>query len=362
MRLKWVLIFIVSFLAAASPAAASPLGIAGDYNEFVFGSIDLQYTDSFGGVAAGGDATFKNVSVGSHNPTPLPAGDLVVGGNLDFDEGSVGYFAQNNSGDPAYQKGSIVVGGKAAFGLKDGSPNVGYGSLSENTQTIDFQAAWDHLTGVSSLWSGLSSNGTTDIFKNTAGDVYQVELHGSNETLNVFDLGALNQAGTVNLNDLGFYLDVPATSTILINVPGEKASFESFGYYFFDQATGEYIKGSEDKLGLFPDSRILYNFYEADALTMSLIEIHGSVLAPWADVVFYEGHIEGNLIAQSLQGRDGQYLDPRTNLLRPYYSGEAHDELFDGDLPVPEPSTCALIAVGLLALLLSRRRPAMKTA
>ena len=361
MRLKWISVFIVSLLAVPSLVFASPLGIAGGYNEFIFGNIDLQFTDSFGGVAAGGDANFKNVSVGSHNPTSLPAGDLVVGGDLYFDEGSVGYFAQNNSGDPAYQKGSIVVGGKATFGIKDGHPNVGYGTLSENTQTIDFKAAWDHLSGVSSLWSGLASNGTTDIFKSAAGDVYSVELHGNNDTLNVFDLGALNVAGTTDLRDLGFYLDVPASSTILINVPGEKAAFESFGFYFFDTDKGSYIEGSQDNYGLFPDSRILYNFYEADALTMSMIEIHGSVLAPWADVVFYEGHIEGNLIAQSLQGRDGQYLDPLTNALRPYYGGEAHDELFDGYLPVPEPSTYILIGFGLLALLLTKRRPTVKT-
>ena len=163
MRFKWLSVLIVSLIVVPSIAAASPLGVAGKYNEFVFGDIDLRFTDSFGGVAAGGNATFQNFSAGSNNPTPLPTGDLVVVGDLYFDEGSVGYLPAINSGGPDAQKGTIVVGGQATFGMNGNFPNVGYGKLYENTQTIDFQAAWDHLSGVSSLWSGLTSNGTTDI-------------------------------------------------------------------------------------------------------------------------------------------------------------------------------------------------------
>ena len=239
------------------------------------------------------------------------------------------------------------MGGQATFGKdKDGFDNVGYGKLYENTQTIDFQAAWDHLSGVSSLWSGLASNGTTDILKNAAGEVYEVKLQGKNDTLNVFDLGALSHAGTIDLRDLGFYLNVPATATTLINVPGQIAAFESFGFYFFDESAGKYIEGSDDPFGLFPDSRILYNFYEADALTMAMIEMHGSVLAPHAAVNFYNGHIEGNLIARSLTGEN----------TGGFFGGEAHDELFEGYLPVPEPATYILIGIGLLMLIIHRRR------
>lgn len=353
MRVKPFTGLFVLLLLLPTLAAASPLGLAGDYNEFVFGSIDLQYTDSFGGVAAGGDVRLKNVSVASRVSTPLPAGELVVGGDLFFDEGSVGYLDPDDSGSPASAKGTIVVGGSATLGLNEGFPNVGFGQLHEGRQSIDFSAAWDHLTRVSSLWGALPSNGTTDVLRDAAGEVYRIDLRGTDQALNVFDLSKLNAAGTTRLDDLGFYLDAPATSTILVNVPGDEAFFQSFGYYFLDPATGGYIKGSEDGAGLFPDTRILYNFFEAEALTLSMIEIHGSVLAPWADAVFYNGHIEGNLIARSLSGWNSGG----------YHGGEAHDELFDGNLPVPEPATFVLLGCGLMLILLrSRRPPAVKAA
>jgi len=179
-----VFILVVPFLATASP-----LGLAGAYNEFVFGDIDLRSTDSFGGVAAGGNVYFENVSVASKVAPPLATGDLLVGNDLFFDAGSVGFF---------------------------------------------------------------------------------------------------------------------------------------------------------------PDERILYNFYEADFLEIASIEVHGSVLAPRADVLFYNGHIEGNLIARLLAGDS-------TGV---YTGGEARDEYFEGELPyepVPEPGTIFLAGGGLLLLALVGR-------
>lgn len=388
MRVKWISVLIVSFLVIPSLALASPLGIAGDYNVFIKNDINLKRTDSFGGVAAGGNAYFEDVSVarkinaGPEVPTPnsippgIPTGDLVVGGSLDFQRGSVGYFADENSGSDIYKKGSIKVGGSAV------TADVGYGTIETGKQTIDFDAAWNHLGNVSSYWSTLPSNGTSQGLYNTNGDLYRVNLAGTNPDLNVFDLGGLEKNNTVNLRDLGFFLDVPSTSTILINVPGKQAFFESFGFYFWDSEWDPalsntdptipepepYIKGSLDTAGLFPDNRILYNFYEADALTMSFIEIHGSVLAPWADVIFYEGHIQGNLIAESLlplPDEDDHLLwisELGQMGLRPYNHGEAHDELFEGYLPVPEPTTFVLIGIGLGMLLMLGRRINAKSA
>ena len=324
-----VFILVVPFLATASP-----LGLAGAYNEFVFGDIDLRSTDAFGGVAAGGNVYFENVSVASKVAPPLATGDLLVGNDLFFDAGSVGFFPENDSGNPAYKKGSIVTGGAATFGQNSGFSNVAFGSLQENQPVGDlFKSARDHLTGLSSFWRTLPSNGTSQI--DFGGDV--VTLMGTDPKLNIFSL---------NTADIGqhirFEFVAPETSTILVNVGGTSGGLQNFGFFFNG------LEGDKDEAGFFPDERILYNFYEADFLEIASIEVHGSVLAPWAEVLFYNGHIEGNLIARSLAGDS-------TGV---YTGGEAHDEYFEGELPyepVPEPGTIFLAGGGLLLLALVGR-------
>ena len=329
MRFEWLAGFFVFLLIFPSLTLASPLGVAGTYNEFVFGDIHLENTDSFGAVAAGGNAYLENFSVASKGFPPLKTGDLLVGQDLIFDAGSVGYFPESDSGNPAYKKGSIVTGGTATFGQNNGFNNVAFGSLEENQPVGNlFKSAWDHLERASSFWSTLPSNGSTEI--KFGGDM--VTLTGSDPFLNVFSLNAADVGQHIK-----FEFFAPESSTILVNVAGKTGDLQNFGFFFNG------LEGDDDLAGLFPDERILYNFFEADFLEIAFIEVHGSVLAPWADVVFYNGHIEGNLIARSLTGDSAGV----------YNGGEAHDEYFDGDLPrvpVPETETLFLIACGLLFL------------
>jgi choice-of-anchor A domain-containing protein len=311
---KTISIFLVAFLSSAGLALASPLGVASDYNEFIFGNINQSGTDSEGRVAAGGAVNYSSMSVAANVKTTPSIGDLVVGGNLNFSEGSVGYLKDN--ADPAYQKGSIYVGGIATI-----APTVGYGSLTYATP-IDFNAAQNYLTQSSLSWGGLASNGNVST-QSLGNGALGILLTGYDSNLNVFHLSG---ADVILANAGNFKIDIPKGATALVNIDGTISAMQNFGFFFPD-----------DKFDW--DPYILYNFYQATSLTFGAIEIHGSVLAPYANVDFSDGHIEGQLIAMSLKG-----------------TGEAHDEYFVGQIPVPETATLLLLGGGFIAVAFWRKR------
>ncbi|EDX75798.1 conserved hypothetical protein [Coleofasciculus chthonoplastes PCC 7420] len=294
-------------LGISAQANAIDLGIASDYNIFVLGDVNQSNTDSEGKVAIGGNVTFSDFYAGMNLPQDGNNGDvLIVGKNLVFQNGQ--------------------VRGNAVYGETGSLTNVTleHGGTLRQDNPIDFAAASQELQALSQFLGGLEATGQTEMAYGG------ITLTGSDEDQNVFHLNAsdLSNASSFNFN-------VDSGSTTIVNISGDAASLQNFGFNF---------NGGIDQR-----QNVIYNFYEARDLSASGIGIEGSILAPFAAFNFDNGQINGNLIAASLTG-----------------VGQSNNYLFNGNLPdpisetVPEPATLAGLGLVAAVGVASRRKGKQK--
>lgn len=279
-------------------ATSNALGVASNYNVFTIGSFSESNTDVEGALAAGGSITFSSSSIGanltSSQLTSLNGDAVVAGGNVSLTNGQV------DGGSVVYE-GTLNTSGET---LSHGSSKV-----TSTNSPINFSSA---ATSLESLSTSLDALTTTGTVKTSYG---AITLTGTG-SLEVFNLSGLTLSSANGLT-----INAAAGATVVVNISGTSDSFEGF------QMT---INGTSQQ-------DVLYNFYQAQSLTVGGITVDGSILAPQATLTFNSGAINGNVVANYVTG-----------------SGQFNDLLFQGNLSqqtvthVPEPSN--LVGLGLVAL------------
>lgn len=229
-----------------------------DYNLFLLEDY-TQGQDVQGKVAAGGDITLTDFSVGWLLPESATAPVLVAGGNLSLGSGGVWGDAWYGGNYTANESVTFVRGSAA-----QGTP-------------IDFAMRGAELRSLSSQLAALTANGTTTV-ESWGG----IMLSGTDPTVNVFQVNASAFTGATLLS-----IQAPAGSLAVVNIQGATATFANFGHSF---------SGGIDQHG------VLYNFVNATAINATHYGFWGTVLAPHARVTFNNGSWDGGLYALSLTG------------------------------------------------------------
>jgi choice-of-anchor A domain-containing protein len=252
-------------LTVAGPCTSCVDVHLSDYNLFVLESYS-QGADVQGKVAAGGNISMQNFSVGGS----LPASDinnvLVAGGNLTLSNGS--------------------IWGNAFYG-NSYSANQGVtsrrGTVAKGTP-IDFAARFSQLRSMSSQLASVTANGTTT--RESWGGIF---LRGTNSSVNVFNVSASAFTGAALLS-----ISVPSGSLVVVNIRGASATFQNFGYS---------LSGVDAR-------NILYNFVDTTTINASSFGFQGTLLAPYARMTFNNGSWDGGIYAVSLTGTAEGHLKP----------------------------------------------------
>ena len=393
-------IAIAAGLMVAPAAMATPYdtlqSIAGAYNVFLLGNLGtanapFQNTDSQGKVAVAGNA-YVNGSAINGNNTSGSAG-LVVGGNLTQTNGSIygnAFVGGNATLNGVGSVQNLVVGGSLNDTSGTISGNVFVGGAQTNLNSgvtiqdaLTLSGANSQLNAGSnggsspsaiyvtssttvndpSYWATVQRSGapatpatpldvfgsSTDITNastsltalsgatNVSSTGGTINITLSKNGLNVIDLNIANGATITGINITNANGVVP--TGLIINVNGDNLNFN----------------GGTFNLGSLANNQVLFNFGNAQTLSLQNLAFEGALLAPLATVNFNSGHIYGALIVNTYLG-SGQMNYVGFNDPLPTYQTSGSG---GGSQATPEPGSLALFGTGLLMIgLFFRQRPA----
>ena len=232
------------------------------FNVVTLGDYVAGHSDVEGTLAVGGDLEVEHYSVGLTDPGGVAA---VVDGTAWIAHASV-------HGD--------LVWGDGAHLTSVGFPT---GGSSYSGSLLNFAFAQADLEDLTHGISALYANGDTEV---SAWD--EITFDGDDPIRNVFRIsaGQLSDAASVTL-------DVPGSSTVIIDITGTNVRIADFGFFLNGHMT----------------QRILFNAANAQTVRMDAIALQGSLVAPYASVDFDNGQMNGQLFVEQFAGDsfdDGQ--------------------------------------------------------
>ena len=267
---------------AGCPVGA-PMGGATGYNVVTFDAFHGVRADIEGKVAIGGHAVFEDYGIASRfNGGPVA---LSVKGSLRAVRSQV-------YGADARVKGACAT---SSFGIPSGTLTCGTTRGVEDTNALEGE-----MLLLSDYLRDLPVNGKTEVYA-----WGQVTLRG-NAHRNVFTLDldrvkASFSPWVWNRWINGFTIQAPSGSVVIVNVVGDPSIFLRNGAF--------------NLMGGISADRVILNFHKTPKLVISNVGVKATVLAPKAKVFFDNGHIDGQMIADRIEG-----------------TGEFHDFAFTGDV------------------------------
>jgi choice-of-anchor A domain-containing protein len=235
------------------------LGNAQPYNVFARYDYVGAHTDIEGKAAAGQTFEMDGFSVCLLDP----GANCVVGRQgLTLNNGQL-------YGDAHYEYGTATVGADV---------NFYNGGGASQARTLDWPPTWSDLQATNASLAALTPSSTA-----TAGG--DILFSGSDPALNVFEVTPTALASAHFMS-----VTAPAGSTVIINVTGTAATFSGFAIHLNGVSSSE----------------VLWNFRYARTIELEGIGFEGSILAPYADLTFNNGQMNGKAAVRNAWG-NGQY-------------------------------------------------------
>jgi choice-of-anchor A domain-containing protein len=265
----------------------APLGPASDYNVYVVGDMNVWNSDIAGWSAVGGDATVENYG-------------LNTGGSTGTALSVAGTFTATDA--QLYGTGGGEAGACAL--TRFGTPNSSMdctgadfdAASADNTDSldaiIDWTAGLDTGTNTATLnewWPQLIIDGTDSTGVNAVSvDTCAVEA-------------AIEAKWSWATDIQGWDIKGTSGSTLVINLYGD------CGDMFF--------KNGWMGVSGVSRSNVVWVLHDMTEVEIKNVSVQGALFAPYTDVTFNNGNIDGTLVAASFDG-----------------SGESHEVSFEGDI------------------------------